>query len=257
MASRCARLVLLLTVAGSSACATKSDVDSLRGELAAMRASQDSFVRTLLQIEQSLKTALEEQGNLIAGMRGHVGLQLDDVERQLVQIQELLGQGQIALLGLRERIQRREAERRSSPPVVREDTTERPRAAGTDPEALYNAAIEQLRRGAYTTARSGFSDFLVSFPAHQLAPDAQLHLAETYLEEDELNRALTAFNRVVELYPNSSVAPTALYRAGRVQVERGNKDSACEYFLRVLAGFPRSDESRPARDQANRLNCGR
>ena len=96
---------------------------------------------------QSLKTALEEQGNLIAGMRGHVGLQLDDVERQLVQIQELLGQGQIALLGLRERIQRREAERRSSPPVIREDTTERPRAAGTDPEALYNAAIEQLRRG--------------------------------------------------------------------------------------------------------------
>jgi tol-pal system protein YbgF len=95
----------------------------------------------------------------------------------------------------------------------------------------------------------------VSYPAGELAPDAQYYLAETYREEGTLELAIREYNRVVELYPNSGVAPRALYKAGLLQEERGNLDSACQKFQSILAGYPRSDESRLARDQAERLNC--
>ncbi len=95
----------------------------------------------------------------------------------------------------------------------------------------------------------------MTYPADELAPDAQYYLAETYREEGNEELAIREYNRVVELYPNSRAAPTALYKAGLLQEERGNRDSACQYFQRVLAGYPRSDESRLAGDHAERLNC--
>ena len=92
-------------------------------------------------------------------------------------------------------------------------------------------------------------------PADELAPDAQYYLAETYREEDDVERAIREYRRVVELYPNSRTAPTALYKAGLLEVGQGNRDEACRFFQRIQAGYPRSDESRLAADQAERLDC--
>jgi tol-pal system protein YbgF len=194
-------------------------------------------------------------------VRGDLLRQLDDMERQLVEIQELLGQSQIVLSGLRDRIEQRQADRETTAEALAPDTVGEAAArgaaegAGGEPRSLYSAAIEQFRREAYGTARSGFQEFLERYPADELAPDAQYYLAETYREEGDAGRAIREYNRVVELYPNSSAAPTALYKAGLLQVDQGNKDTACEYFQRVMAGYPRSDESRLARDQAARLSC--
>jgi tol-pal system protein YbgF len=127
--------------------------------------------------------------------------------------------------------------------------------SGSDARSLYAASIEQFRRGAYGTARAGFQEFLETYPADELAPDAQYYMAETYREEDDAERAIREYRRVVELYPNSRTAPTALYKAGLLEVGQGNRDEACQFFQRILAGYPRSDESRLATDQAERLDC--
>jgi len=247
---------------GVGACATKSDVDRVRDDLALVRMRQDSLTAAMRELERRIVTELEEQRTLAVTSGGDVRRQLDDMERQLVQIQELLGQSQIVLQGLRERSESREREVALPPAgqVEGRDTTTaepggQPGASDEGARGLYAAAIEQFRRGAYLTARTGFEEFLAAYPAHELAPDAQFHIAETFRAEDDNGRAIREYNRVVELYPNSQAAPRALYKAGLSQVEQGNRDLACQYFQRVLAGFPRSDEARLARDQAERLSC--
>jgi tol-pal system protein YbgF len=261
MSIRAARVVAVLAVTAFGACATKKDVDSIRDELAALRAREDTVAATVAELERSLSAALEAQRSLVVTVRGDLLRQLDDIERQLVEIQELLGQSQIVLQGLRDRIEQRQAGREFTPaewPMTDSAAAaadEGEEGAGGTARSLYAAAIEQFRRGAYNTARAGFQEFLVAYPADELAPDAQYYLAETYREEDEGGLAIREYNRVVELYPNSRAAPTALYKAGLLEEVRGNKDSACQYFQRVLAGYPRSDESRLARDQAERLSC--
>ncbi len=260
MRARSAALLALLTAAALGGCATKRDVDTVRGELASLRIRQDTLAVALTELKRSVGAALDEQRTLVADTRGDLVRQLDDIERQLVAIQELLGQSQIVLRGMRERMERRQADRAEFETGVEADTgavpTGQPEAgAAAGARSLYSAAMEQFRRGAHNTARGGFQEFLVAYPGDELAPDAQFHLAETYRAEGRAEQAIREYNRVVELYPNSRAAPTALYKAGLLQEERGNKNTACQYFQRVLAGYPRSDESRLARNQAERLNC--
>ncbi|MGD2217258.1 MAG: tol-pal system protein YbgF [Gemmatimonadales bacterium] len=257
-----AKTLLTLAATGAvAACASKKDVDRIREDLASVRARQDTLAAGVEELESSVSVALENQQALVVTVRGDVLRQLDDMERQLVEIQELLGQSQIVLSGLRDRMEQRQLDRQAvaqefaEPDSVGEAAPGLERGAGGEPRSLYSAAIDQFRRGAYETARTGFQEFLVEYPADELAPDAQYYLAETYREEGDAGRAIREYNRVVELYPNSSAAPTALYKAGLLQVDQGNKDTACEYFQRVMAGYPRSDESRLARDQAERLSC--
>lgn len=250
----------LLVVCLSAACATKRDVDALRGELAMVQSRQDSIASSLESLERAIAGQVEENRSLLVATRGDLRQQLDDIERQLVQIQELMGQSQAVLNRLRGRVESREWEQPEVAGRPAADTgVVEPRGekegAGGQPRALYAAAIEQFRRGAYETARTGFEEFLVTYPGDELAPDAQYYLAETYREGGDRDRAIREYNRVIELYPNSEAAPTALYKAGLLQIDAGNKDSACQYFQRVIAGYPRSDESRLARSQAERHGC--
>lgn len=260
MKLRAAGLFVILAATGLGACATKKDVDSMQAELAELQSKQDAIEAKMTELDNSVSLALERQSSLLVTVRGDLMRQLDDMERELVEIQELLGQSQIVLQGLRNRMEQRQQDRLTVgvmpiPDSVGAAMDQPVEGAGGDASALYAAAIEQFRRGAYNTARTGFQEFLVTYPADELAPDAQYYLAETYREESEEELAIREYNRVVELYPNSRAAPTALYKAGLLQEERGNKDSACQYFQRVLAGYPRSDESRLAGDHAERLNC--
>jgi tol-pal system protein YbgF len=255
------RLLIALAVLSGGACATKKDVDRIRDDLASLHNRQDEVEARLEQLQVSLAAALEEQKSLTLTTRGDIRRQLDDMERDLVAIQELLGQSQIVLRSLRERAERRPGAEEGLPAgavgaAARDSgAAAAPLEGAGDARALYSAAMEQFRRGAFNTARTGFQEFLVAYPADELAPDAQYHLAETYREEKVNEEAIREYRRVVELYPNSRSAPTALYKAGLLQVEEGNKDDACQYFQRVVAGYPRSDEARLAGDQVQRLRC--
>lgn len=252
-------VVAALAVVG---CATKSDIDSLRAELLLIRAEQDSLTDRLAEVERAVTGSVADQRSAMLDVRGNIDRRLDDIERQLVQIQELLGQSQAVLRRLRERADERPNDtgvRSGSDTATAGPTTPTggARAGGGDDaaRALYSAAVEQFNRGAFTTARTGLEEFLVEHPDHELAPRAQYWLAETYREAGELDQAVREYTRVVELYPNAEAAPEALLKAGIVQIERGNKDSGCQYFQRVLSGYPRSDSARLARQQSERLSC--
>lgn len=246
---RKAGLVASLALLGA-ACAMKSDVADLETALQAQmesdRAQRDSLIYEIRQLRAVLLDSLSVQQR--RGISGQVDLQrqIQDLGTALTQLIALTGetQRQLALLQDSQAGGAAVAGAALGAAVASGDGVEdgAPAASGGDPQALYEAALRQFRRGSYETARTGLDEFLQQYPSHELAPDAQYFRAETFAESGDLDQALVEYARVLELYPNSRRAPTALYKSGLIELGRGNVDDARTFFQRVVQGYPGSDE---------------
>lgn len=240
---------LLVLVAGG--CATKADVNSLENrmlsEMQELRAEQQVLLERL---GMAFDTLTQQERRQLA-TRGEMQRQFDRIGELLGQLLEMTSQTNVLVSELREA----RVGVRPSPGAEPPNEAERPEAESRADEArmFYEAAQQQFRRGAYGTAREGFEDFLENYPNHELAPDAQFFLGESYAEADDRRRAMEEYRRVVELYPDSRRAPTALYKMGMIERERGNTSEARQLFQRVELGYPNSPEAELARDQLRRL----
>ena len=89
MRARLLSVLVLVPLLG--ACATKRDLRDLRTEMEAMRASQDALLREIARQNEMLMDSVSVKD---VRLRGDIMNRLLQMERQLVQIQELTGQGQ-------------------------------------------------------------------------------------------------------------------------------------------------------------------
>ncbi|HET6228934.1 MAG TPA: tol-pal system protein YbgF [Longimicrobiaceae bacterium] len=252
-------LVVLPTLGGCLA--TQSDVRLVRGELVSMQqrqASTDSLIRSLQRQMSVTLDSLSSQG---VRSRGDLANRLLQMERQLVQIQELTGQGQAQVVQLRAQLDRQTQELARQQAAAADSSggsapqpgSSSSAASGT-PEEIYNAALGAYRRGSFATARAGFEEMLRTSPQNRLAPDAQYYVGETYAQTRDPGRALDAFDRVTELYPTAPKAATALFRAAQIELARGNRAEARARFNEVVRAYPRAPEATQARQELARLN---
>lgn len=242
-------------------CAGRGDLEEMEQTLIAefreVNARQDSLARELERLRTTLMEGLESrEGEVFAG-RGELLRRLEALEEQIGRVAALSGQNQRLLTRIAEGSERRGPDTTAGAAGGGEDAdTAGGMVAGDDPRALYQAALEQYRRGSYGTARTGLEQFLSRYPDHELAPDAQYYVAESYAEAGEPREALDAYGRVVELFPDSRRAASALYKSGLVELERGNVGDARVFFQRVVNGYPDSDEAALARSQLDQLEGG-
>lgn len=256
---RRAALVLVAVPLLGGCLATQRDIRDLRAQMQQDRASQEQLLRDVLRRNQALLDSLTDQN---VRLRGDVSTRLVAIERQLVQIQELTGQGQQQLTQLRQQLAAREEEarrareaaaeaaRNAPPPAAAADSAaDAPAGGGDDANAqqMYDAALGALRRGSVNAARAGFEEFLRAAPGHPRAADAQFNIGEAYAGGRNLERAIEAYGRVVDTYPTSPRAPAALLRIGRIEAGRGNRTQARARFNRIIADYPRSPEAADAR----------
>jgi tol-pal system protein YbgF len=249
------RALLLAALLPLGACvATKQDVEELRLDMAAQRAQQDSLFRTLIARTEAMLDSLSDQN---VRLRGDFANRLLAIDRQLVQIQELSGQNQAQLAGLRQQIEQSATEARraqeAAAAAARDNVDGGGDEEGGDPQELYDAALGALRRGSVGTARSGFEEFLRANPQHRLAADAQYNIGQSYEQGREPANAIPAYGRVVELYPTSTRAPAALLRMGRLELGRGNRTQARTHFNAVVSRYARSTEAGEARTELQRM----
>jgi TolA-binding protein len=232
------RLAALLLVPLLGACATKRDVRDLRDEMASMRAAQDSAFREMQRENRALVDSIAGQN---ARLRGDLANRFLQVDRQLVQIQELTGQGQQRLQDLREQINARAqqeaaARQAEAAAAAGSDTAAAPSGSGATADELFTTSMASLRRGSLQTARAGFQEFLRAYPKGK-----------------DVQNALQTYAQVVQRYPTSARAPTALYRAGTIEAGRGNRTEARALFNRVVQSYARAPEATLARDQLAKL----
>lgn len=239
-----------MTLAGVmtlTGCATKKDMRLLRSEIMVMQARQDSLYR---ELGSAVMDTLRANTGLMLRIRGDLGNQLLAMEQQLIQIQELTGQGQRQLGELRQQWLTRSQD---SSAGVSPQGAVATAMADDEVEQTYVLGRQKLEEGSITTARAAFASILSGAPTHPRAPDAQLQIAETYVAEQKYTEAFKEFDRVIELFANSPQAPTALYRAGMLAKEQGNNSRARTYFTRVQSGYAQSDEARLASEELRRL----
>jgi tol-pal system protein YbgF len=236
-------------------CALKGDVrkvelqvQALQAELAKSDATRAAEQDSVLAAVRVLQQALTTQQAYLVQMRGDLRTELISVEQQLVAIQELTGQSQQRLTELRSRLETRSQQ--PDPNAAPVGPSGNP--AGPGPEQMYDASLQQYRRGSTATARLGFREFLRVYPAHDRAPDALYYVGESF-EQSAPDSAAAVYEQLVKGYPNSPRAASALYKLGHLAEQRGDRSAARTYYSRVIAGYPRSPEADLARQNQQRL----
>jgi len=204
-------------------------------------------------MQRQVLDTLEEQDRRLALFRGSIRSDLTEIQRQLLQIQELTGQSQQRLSELQGRITARERAPMVVDPQAGPDSTRvapAQTATQSSVDEVYRVAVSLLNRGSPHTARTAFQQLLHQYPDHSLAPDAQFHIGASW-EGSDPDSAAAAYESVVQHYPNSPRAPTALYRLGLIAEQNGDLEAARVYYTRVVSGYPQSDAAELARSKLN------
>lgn len=250
---------------GLAACATKGQVRLLEGELRGMRietARRDSAraaaLVAVIGLQQRILDSLSAGREALRMLDVRMQTDVTEIQRQLLQVQELTGQSQRRLSELNRQFDQRVEQAAAagsgrSVPAVGDSTA--PPAVATPvatADQMYQGARQQLTRGALVTARRGFQEFIRVYPTHALIPDALNSVGESFAVES-LDSAVVYYTMVVTSHPKSSGAPTALYKLGRLEETRNNSAGARTYYERLVREYPRSDLIEVVRDRLKNL----
>ncbi len=250
----------LLVVLGG--CALKGDVKRVETELAAFRmesAVQDSIraarLNEMLELQQrlmdSLGSSIVSTERAVLAIRGSLSQDMYRIQQQLVQVQELTGQSQQRLSELRSQLETRSQQAAAAP----SDSAAAPvQGSGGGPSAdqMYEASLQQLRRGSVATARMGFRQLVQSHPQSSRVADALYFIGESWAGESP-DSAARYYEQVVTTYPTSTRAPGSLYKLGLLAERRRDIAAARAYFTRVARDYPRSEEAALVPDKLKAL----
>jgi tol-pal system protein YbgF len=264
--------VLLVLLGG---CATRGDVRRLEDAVLLMRAEsirRDSThmaeLRQLSTLASATNDSLATIRAQVAQIKGDLSGELYAIAQQLVQVQELTGQSQQRLTELRTQLEARGEQIAETPAPAPGGTPANPTAgtpgapvstanptdstAGPSADQIYQASLQQLRRGSVNTARTGFRELLRRHPQSVRAPDATYFIGESYAAEQP-DSAQRYYLQVTERYATSPRAATAFYKLGLLSENRRDVAMARTYYNRVVQGYATSDEAALARDRLRSL----
>lgn len=129
--------------------------------------------------------------------------------------------------------------------------------APTDPGAEFRSAENYLRDGFLEQAANGFEAFLVAYPEHELAGEAQFLLGEALFGQKRFDDAAAAYNQLAGAYSDHVMVPEAVLRIGMAMARAGRGDQACRVFALGQSRYPDQSERflRRLAQEAERANC--
>lgn len=248
-----ASATVVLALSTTACMASKGDIRVLQDELRSLRSSiaQTDTARraqadTALLLIARTNDSLRLLSTRFASFQANVTGGMYDMNRQLLQIQELSGQSQRRLQELRASMESRQESMSATPVPAAPDTSKAP--AGPGPAQLFQIAFDQMQRGSFGVARSGFQDLLAKYPNFEEAPTAQLYIGQSLAEEKNTAAADSVYQLVVTKYPQSKAAPTALYKFALSLIAQKKTAPAKTALNRIVKEYPNSDEASLARD---------
>lgn len=238
-------------------CALKGDVKKVELELSALRAEsaqRDSIrgarLNEVLELQQRIMDSLGASIGATLRVQGALSQDLYRIQQQLVQVQELTGQSQQRLSELRSQLETRSQQVAPATP----DSGGGPPVSPGSPSAdqMYEASLQQLRRGSVATARMGFRQLIQTHPQSPRIADAMYFIGESWAAEAP-DSAARYYEQVVTTYPASTRAAGALYKLGLLAERRRDVPAARAYFTRVARDYPRSEEAALVPDKLKAL----
>jgi tol-pal system protein YbgF len=120
-------------------------------------------------------------------------------------------------------------------------------------QAVYGQAFDALKAGSYSTAITGFKDFLHTYPNSTIADNAQYWLGEAYYVSHEYDSAATAFRTVLKKWPDSHKTADAMLKLGYTQFEQKQYPAARATLDEVTKKFPGTDSAKLAAERLRRI----
>ncbi|MEP7383448.1 MAG: tol-pal system protein YbgF [Gemmatimonadota bacterium] len=237
--------------------ATRSDMRVIQGDILnfrtesaradSARARQIAVVAATLG---SVSDSIRATSDRLTRFQGDTKGDLRAIQQQLLQVQELTGQSQRRLQEMRAGLESRSEQpvMPTTTPLPGDSLAPAPVQSTPGPNQLYQLAYDQLRRGSYSSARAAFEELLRLYPTSELAPDAQINIAEAFAAEGTAASADSAYAAVVARYPRSPRAATALYKMALSMARQGRRPDARTTMDRVVREYPTSDEADLARE---------
>ncbi len=198
--------ILVSLLLATISCATHRDAVAMRDQLG-------TFNIRLTALEQHnalLDTLLEEQRQLTLSQRANLGLQMQTQNEQLSQIaarqdeinvllHDLLSQLEAIQLygGVGSRPGAQPAPQ-GSDSLSGTNPAPQPNSSPSEmnmiPQEIYQAAMDDFNQESYTLAESRLLTFLIQFPDHELAENAQYWLGETSFGQQKFDVAIEEFD---------------------------------------------------------------
>jgi tol-pal system protein YbgF len=118
-----------------------------------------------------------------------------------------------------------------------------------NPDQLFAAAYGDYSRGNYDLAISEFNQYVETYPASEMADNAQYWIGECRMARKQFNEAIAEFDKVSAMFPKGDKVPGARYKKGLALMELGQTEAARAEFQAIIKLFPKSNEASLARQQ--------
>jgi tol-pal system protein YbgF len=231
----------------------ETELVTLRQESAERDSIRAARLNEIIELQQrlmdSLGGSIASTQRAVTSIQGALSGDLYRIQQQLVQVQELTGQSQQRLSELRSQLENRSQQMTAQPA---DSGGAAPSSTGPSADQMYDASLQQLRRGSVATARMGFRQLLQAHADSPRVPDALYFIGESWAGEAP-DSAARYYEQVVTTYPTSGRAPGALYKLGLLAERRHDATAARAYFTRVARDYPRSEEAALVPDKLKAL----
>lgn len=243
--------VLLLT----GACSSTQQLDSIETRLTQLQGEV-----TALQSDVASRSELEQLGEHLGGetaklLRSDADLQAD-VQQLAQRIGELDSKLQDTLYRIDQISQQLAAtnqDLRSLLSAGPADGEGPPPTPVDDPQALYEEAYGDYRKGNFDLAIQGFREYLDTYPDTDLADNALYWIGESRLNQGQYAEAIKEFSGVLARYPRSDRVPSAILRRAYAHLQLGERGEGIEQLRRLDKDYPSSEEATIAREQLEQL----
>lgn len=122
-----------------------------------------------------------------------------------------------------------------------------PPAAGE--QRVYDAALDQFKRGDYPGAIAGFQAFVKTYPRSPLASSAQYWVGNAQFARKDYRAAIVAQRQLLQLWPDSAKVPDALLNIASAQSELGDSVAARRTLEELIGKFPQSESAVKAKQR--------
>ncbi|WP_198969017.1 tol-pal system protein YbgF [Xylophilus sp. ASV27] len=214
--------------------ANKAQTDKLSQDLQRANSENAQLRSSLLTLQGQIETLRADQ----ATMRG----QNEQLARDVADLQR--GQKDIAK-GVDERL------RQFEPAKVTVDGMEF--TASPSEQRDFDAALATFRKGNFTEAQTGFSEFMKRYPQSGYTPSALFWLGNAQYANRNYRDAITNFRSLLSQAPNHARAPEAALSIANCQTELKDAKAARKTLEDLLKAYPQSEAASAAKERLARL----
>lgn len=136
-------------------------------------------------------------------------------------------------------------------PVVVPKAAVEPVKAET-PQEAYQKAFRLYMADKFTESLAAFENFLVAYPQHEYAANAQYWIGESLYSLKNYEWAVDAFHKVITKYPKSNKVPDAMLKGAIAHFNMGQGEKGRDLLHRLVEMYPKSAAAGKARERLAR-----